>query len=126
MSAPKRNSYIVSRLKEEWEAKEQQASRPFLLLSEPSFVVSGFTGKFFEMRFHRFQRNISSTERQFFRDGDNHRGDPVSRFPDSESIGIYLCKSFKSVYIHHLFENVQREVGHKINKCRFVELAFNQ
>lgn len=43
----KRNSYIVSRLREEWEAKEQQgAARPLLLLSaEAPFEFFGFTRK---------------------------------------------------------------------------------
>lgn len=43
----KRNSYIVSRLREEWEAKEQQdVARPLLLLSaEASFEFFGFTRK---------------------------------------------------------------------------------
>lgn len=68
MSAPKRNSYIVSRLKEKnGKAKEQQASRPFpsiiylfYLLPLRSSRFSDLPRKFFSMFFfHRPETKIT-------------------------------------------------------------------
>lgn len=63
MSAPKRNSYIVSRLKEEWKGKRTTGVATFssvIYLFYPCLFgrrVSRFTRKFFSMFFHRPENN---------------------------------------------------------------------